>query len=71
MYGFCLRQILHFILGLWQHHTNKRITINKFDYDAAYRRCHMASSSATESPTIQNNLLFMASGKNASIVPLA
>jgi hypothetical protein len=60
MYGFCLRRIIHYILGLRQRHPETKIMINKFDYDAAYRCCHMASTSATESLTIHNKLLFMA-----------
>jgi hypothetical protein len=60
MYGFCLKRIIHFILGLRQCHPNTKIFINKFDYDAAYRRCHMSSNSAHESLTIHDNYLLMA-----------
>ncbi len=60
MYRFCLKRIIHFILGLRQCHPKTKIFINKFDYDAAYRRCHMSSSLAHESLTIHDKYLLMA-----------
>lgn len=60
MYGFCLKRIIHYILSLRERHPFTKIYINKFDYDSAYRRCHMSSQSAQESLTIHNNLLLMA-----------
>jgi len=60
MYGYCLRRIIHYILGLCQRNQATKIFINKFDYDAAYRRCHLAAKSAQESLTIHGNFLYMA-----------
>jgi hypothetical protein len=60
MYGYCLRRIIHYILGLRQRNQATKIFINNFDYDAAYRRCHLAAKSAQESLTIHGNFLYMA-----------
>ncbi len=60
MYGFCLKRIIHYILDLRQRHPTTKIFNNKFDYDAAYRCCHLSSTSAQESLTIHDNFLLMA-----------
>jgi hypothetical protein len=60
MFGYCLHRIIHYILSLRQRHPKTKIFINKFDYDAAYRHCHLSAQSAQESLTIHNNHLYMA-----------
>jgi hypothetical protein len=60
MYGYCLKIVIHYILGLRHCHPHTKIYINKFDYDAAYQRCHMDAHSSHESLTIHNNFLIMA-----------
>jgi hypothetical protein len=59
-YGFCLKRVIHYILGLRHRHSHIKIYTNKFDYDAAYQRCHMDAHSSHESLTIHNNFLIMA-----------
>jgi len=58
VYGFCLKRIIHYIINLRSRHPKKKIS--KFDFDAAYRRCHMSASSAQESLTIVKGYLIMA-----------
>jgi len=60
VYGFCLKRIIHYIIKLRSKHPNKKIFISKFDFDAAYRRCHMSAQSAQESLTIVGGFLIMA-----------
>jgi len=60
VYGFCLKHIIQYILNLRLHNPSSKIFISKFDFDAAYRRCHMSAATAQESLTIHNNFLLMA-----------
>jgi hypothetical protein len=60
VYGFCLKRIIQYILNLRLHNPSSKIFISKFDFDAAYRSCHMSAATAQESLTIHNNFLLMA-----------
>jgi hypothetical protein len=60
MYSFVLLRSLHYICSLRYRYPNKKIFICKVDLDAAYRRCHSSSSTAQESLTVYDGLLFMA-----------
>ncbi len=60
MYSFVLCRILHYIIDLRRRHPTRKIFLCKFDLDAAYRRCHLNSTTATECLTVYNNTLLMA-----------
>jgi len=60
VYGFCLKRVIHFIFHLRANNPKSKIFISKFDFDAAYRRCHMSSETAQESLTIHDGYLLMA-----------
>jgi hypothetical protein len=60
MYSCVLLRSIHNICSLCQRHPDTKIFICKVDLDAAYRRCHLSSTTAQESLTIYDGLLFMA-----------
>jgi len=60
MYSFVLQRTLHFIIYLRFNHPQTRIFLCKFDLNAAYRRCHLLGSTASECLTINNSILLMA-----------
>lgn len=60
VYGFCLKRIIHYILNLRLHHPTSKIYISKFDFDAAYTRCHTSHTTAQESLTIHSDFLLKA-----------
>jgi hypothetical protein len=60
MYSHVLLRSIHYIVDLRSRHPNKRIFINKFDIDAAYRRCHISGPTASECLTIYKDTLLMA-----------
>jgi hypothetical protein len=60
VYGFCLKRVIHFIFHSRANNPKSKIFISKFDFDAAYRRCHMSSETAQESLTIHDGYLLMA-----------
>jgi hypothetical protein len=60
MYSFVLSRILHYIVDLRYRHPRTKIFLCKFDIDSAYHRCHLSSSTASESMTIHGNLLLIA-----------
>jgi hypothetical protein len=62
MYSFVLQRLLHFIIHLRQNHPETKIFLFKFDLDAAYRRCHLSGSTASECLTIYDSTLLMALG---------
>jgi hypothetical protein len=57
MYSFVLMRTLHYIASIRLRHPYTPIYLSKFDLDAAYRRCHLASETASECLTIYNNYL--------------
>ncbi len=59
VYGFTLKRILNYIANLCLQNLNSQILLSKFDFDAAYRRCHLSASTAYESMTMHNNLLLL------------
>ena len=60
LYSFALLRSIHYIVNLRLHHPNMKIFICKVDLDAAYRRCSLSSTTATECLTIYDGLLLMA-----------
>ena len=60
MFGFCLRRILHYIVGVRIRHPSTRILIAKYDVGSAYRRAHLSAETAVESMTMFNGLLLIA-----------
>jgi hypothetical protein len=60
MYSFVLLRTLHYIIDIRTRYPSTPIYISKFDLDAAYRRCHLAGTTATECLTVHNNMLLMA-----------
>ncbi len=60
VYGYTLKCILHYIVSLRNRHPTTKIHLSKFDFDAAYRRCHLSTQSALESLTIFDDHLFLA-----------
>jgi hypothetical protein len=60
MYSHVLLRTIHYICSIRQRHPTTRIYICKVDLDAAYRRCHLSGSTAQESLTVYDGLLFMA-----------
>jgi hypothetical protein len=60
LYSFALLRSIHYIVNLRLHHPNMKIFICKVDLDAAYRRCSLSSTTATECLTIHDGLLLMA-----------
>ena len=60
MYSFVLLRLLHSIIHLRHHHRKTKIFLSKFELDAAYRRCHLSGSMASECLTIFDDTLLMA-----------
>jgi hypothetical protein len=60
IYGWCLGQILHFIVALRLAHPQKRIVIAKHDYSDAYRHIAHAATAASESILIFDGLAYVA-----------
>jgi hypothetical protein len=58
-YGFALKRMIHYIVSLRQNNPSTKILISKFDFDAAYRRCHLSAKSSYECCTIHDKLLYM------------
>jgi hypothetical protein len=58
-YGHCIKRIINYIISLRLRHPSTPIFISKFDFDAAFRRCHMSLESALESCCVLNNLLII------------
>ena len=48
-YGTALRRFLHFIVDLRRRHPTTRILLTKLDFKAAYRRLHLAPTTAVQS----------------------
>jgi hypothetical protein len=59
VYSFVLSRILHDIVDLRYRHPQTKIFLCKFDIDSAYHRCHLSSSTASESMTIYGDLLLI------------
>jgi hypothetical protein len=59
VYGFALRRTIHYIVHLRHQNPNTKILISKFDFDAAYRRCHLSAATSTECCTIFNDFLYI------------
>jgi len=49
MFGFCLLQIIHFIVHTQFRHPMTRILIGKCDVKSAYWRAHLSAKTTTES----------------------
>ncbi len=60
LYSYVLCRSIHYIVNIRFKHPSTKIFICKVDLDAAFRRCTLASSTATESLTIFDNMLLMA-----------
>jgi hypothetical protein len=60
MYRYVLIRCIHYICNLCLRYPDIKIYICKVDLDAAYRRCHLYTTTAQESLTIYDGLLFMA-----------
>jgi hypothetical protein len=59
VYGFSCKRIIHYIVKLRQNNPRSEILISKFDFDAAFRRCHLSAQTSLESCTIHNNFLYI------------
>jgi hypothetical protein len=60
MNSYVLLRSIHYICSLCLRHPDTKIYICKVDLDAACRRCHLSITTAQESLTVYDNLLFMA-----------
>ncbi len=60
MYSFVLQWALHYISDIRRRHPKTKIYLYKFDLDAAYRRCHLSGSTATECLVVYDNILLVA-----------
>jgi hypothetical protein len=49
VYGFTMKRVIHYIVSLRQNNPSTKIFLSKFDFDAAYRRCHLSAASSYES----------------------
>jgi hypothetical protein len=58
-YSFVLLRTIHYILDIQRRYPTK-IFLCKFDIDAAYHQCTLASKTAFESLTIFENFLLVA-----------
>ncbi len=58
-YGHCLKRLINYIASLRLRHPETPIFLSKFDFDAAYRRCHLAPESALESCCILDTYLII------------
>jgi hypothetical protein len=56
---YTLKRILHYIINLRKLNPSSKIFISKFDFDAAYRRCHLSATTSAECCTIHENYLYM------------
>ena len=59
-YGHCLSRMLHYIAAARSQFPNVRILIGKVDWRTAYRRAHLAGSSAAECITILGDIALVA-----------
>jgi hypothetical protein len=60
LYSYTLCRCIHHIISTRLRHPTTKIIICKVDINAAFRRCTLASNTATESLTIIDGLLLMA-----------
>lgn len=58
-YGRCLKRLLNYIASLCLRHPSTPIYLSKFDFDTAFRRCHISPQTAFESCCILENFLFI------------
>lgn len=61
LYSWVWSRIIHYICSICLWHPNTKIFLYKVDLDAAYRWCHLSSSTEIESMTIYDHLLLFAS----------
>ena len=59
-YGHCLLRMLHYITAARRQFPNVKILIGKVDWRTAYRRVHLAGSSAAECITILDDIALVA-----------
>jgi hypothetical protein len=60
LYSYALCRMIHYIVHLRQRRPTPKIFICKVDIDAAFRHCTLAANTATESLTIFDDILLMA-----------
>jgi hypothetical protein len=60
IYGWCLSQIIHFIVVLGPEHQTKKIFIAKYDYSDAYRRMAHSATAAVQSIIIFSGIAYIA-----------
>jgi hypothetical protein len=53
-FGHCLKRIINYIISIRSRHPTTPIFLSKFDFDAAYRCCHLSPQSALESCSPSN-----------------
>jgi hypothetical protein len=58
-YGHCLRRIINYIASIHQRHPSTPIYLAKYDFDAAFRRCHLSPETALESCCTFDNFLLV------------
>jgi hypothetical protein len=59
-YGHCLKRIINYIISIRIRHPLTPIFLSKFDFDAAYRHCHLSPKTALESCCIFDSFLLVA-----------
>jgi hypothetical protein len=59
VYGFAFKRIIHYIIKLRNDNPTTKIYISKFDFDAAFRRCHLSAATSLESCTAHDNFLYL------------
>ena len=59
VYGFAFKRIIHYIIKLRNDNPTTKIYISKFDFDAAFRRCHLSAATSLESCTVHDNFLYL------------
>ena len=59
IFGFCLLRILHCIVHTRKGHPTTKILIEKYDLTNAYRRTHLATTTALESLMMLTSIIFL------------
>jgi hypothetical protein len=60
IYGWCLSQVVHYIVALRSAHPEQKIFISKYDYSDAYQRVHHAASAAVQSIIVIDKVAYIA-----------
>lgn len=59
LYGHCLKPLINYIASIRLRHLSVPIYLSKYDFDAAFRRCHTSATTALESCCVFDDLLLV------------